>query len=96
MRPLAAQTFRGDAVDISTKALFACLKHPNSQVYFILQREFVASLPGTRVWDFENMAGVMAYAPTIRDLASAAAASTGYGEASHKAVKPCVSRTSRH
>ena len=42
------------------------------------------------------MAGVMAYARTIRELGSAAAASTGYGEASHKAVKPCINKTNRH
>lgn len=42
------------------------------------------------------MAGTMAYAHTIRELGSAAVASTGYGEAAHKAIKPWINLTNRH
>ena len=42
------------------------------------------------------MAGFLAYAHTIRELGSAAVASTGYGEAAHKTIKPWINRTNRH
>ena len=62
----------------------------------LLRCSFVASLPRTRVWEFAKMAGIWAYAHTIRELGSAAVAFTGYGEASHKGVKPCINQTNRH